>query len=150
MYPSKLWIAFSQQVWNARRISRKSSGSKRTESAVEPTMSQKSAVIFRRSGLIPLASAGGGSKLGNCDTSRSLRENSYRLSLYSIMPLGIHIVAAQTCTGEGPAHVRFGSKADICGAQRHVRFTPNSDRKSGHDHCGMSALPPIADMCGAK
>src|SRR5262245_37555026 len=23
--------------------------------------------------------------------------------------------------------VRFGSKADICGAQAHVRFTPNSD-----------------------
>jgi len=28
--------------------------------------------------------------------------------------------------------VRFGSKADICGAKGHVRFTPNSDRKSGH------------------
>src|SRR5262245_37603237 len=28
--------------------------------------------------------------------------------------------------------VRFGSKADICGAKRHVRFTPESDRKSGH------------------
>jgi hypothetical protein len=28
-------------------------------------------------------------------------------------------------------HVRFGSKADICSAQAHVRFTPNSDRKSG-------------------
>src|SRR5262245_55519675 len=27
--------------------------------------------------------------------------------------------------------VRFGSKADMCGAKRHVRFTPNSDRKSG-------------------
>jgi len=24
-------------------------------------------------------------------------------------------------------HVRFGSKADICSAQAHVRFTPNSD-----------------------
>ena len=23
--------------------------------------------------------------------------------------------------------VRFGSKADVCGAKRHVRFTPNSD-----------------------
>jgi len=29
-------------------------------------------------------------------------------------------------------HVRFGSLADICSATRHVRFTPNSDRKSGH------------------
>jgi hypothetical protein len=27
--------------------------------------------------------------------------------------------------------VRFGSKADMCSATRHVRFTPNSDRKSG-------------------
>src|SRR5215510_2245709 len=30
------------------------------------------------------------------------------------------------------ANVRFGSKADMCGAKRHVRFTPNSDRESGH------------------
>jgi hypothetical protein len=28
-------------------------------------------------------------------------------------------------------YVRFGSKADMCGAIRHVRFTPNSDRESG-------------------
>src|SRR5215813_2518332 len=27
-------------------------------------------------------------------------------------------------------YVRFGSKADICAAKRHVRFTPNSDRES--------------------
>jgi len=27
------------------------------------------------------------------------------------------------------AHVRFGSKADMCGAIVHVRFTPNSDKK---------------------
>jgi hypothetical protein len=31
------------------------------------------------------------------------------------------------------ANVRFGSKADICSAKRHVRFTPNSDRESGHE-----------------
>ena len=29
-------------------------------------------------------------------------------------------------------NVRFGSEADICGAKAHVRFTPNSDRESGH------------------
>src|SRR5262249_29910202 len=46
-------------------------------------------------------------------------------------------------------HVRFGSKADICSATRHVRFTPNSDRKSGLPQTVMSALPPKADMCGA-
>src|SRR5262245_7882014 len=28
--------------------------------------------------------------------------------------------------------VRFGSKADSCSAATHVRFTPNSDRESGH------------------
>jgi len=45
--------------------------------------------------------------------------------------------------------VRFGSKADICGAQRHVRFTPNSGSESGLPQTVMSALPPKADMCGA-
>src|SRR5262245_12374530 len=44
---------------------------------------------------------------------------------------------------------RFGSKADICSAQAHVRFTPNSDRESGLPQIIMSALPPKADMCGA-
>jgi hypothetical protein len=39
-------------------------------------------------------------------------------------------------------NVRFGSKADICSAKRHVRFTPNSDRESGFQHKVMSALPP--------
>ena len=36
------------------------------------------------------------------------------------------------------AHVRFGSKADICSAKEHVRFTP----ESGHVRCKtlMSAL----------
>ena len=29
-------------------------------------------------------------------------------------------------------HVRFGSEADTCSAQGYVRFTPNSDYKSGH------------------
>jgi len=48
------------------------------------------------------------------------------------------------------AHVRFGSKADMCAAISHVRFTPNSDRKSGHPQNVMSALPPIADMCSAR
>ena len=46
-------------------------------------------------------------------------------------------------------HFRFGSKADICGANRHVRFTPNSDRESGFPQKLMSALPLKADMCSA-
>ena len=33
------------------------------------------------------------------------------------------IVAAQTSSGKGVANVRFGSKADVCSAKRHVRFT---------------------------
>ena len=61
--------------------------------------------------------------------------------------------------------VRFGSLADMCGAKGHVRFAPNSDRKSGHaaamvmsalhlkaDVCGANrqvCFGPIADMCGA-
>src|SRR5215470_20265566 len=32
---------------------------------------------------------------------------------------------------KGPHDVRFGSKADICNAKRHVRFTP----ESGHSRC---------------
>src|SRR5262249_46717895 len=39
-------------------------------------------------------------------------------------------------------NVRFGSKADICTAPAHVRFTPNSDRESRHPQPVMSALPP--------
>src|SRR5262245_59139808 len=31
-----------------------------------------------------------------------------------------------------------------------VRFTPDGDRESGHRQPVMSALPPIADMCGAS
>jgi len=46
--------------------------------------------------------------------------------------------------------VRFGSKADMCAAPAHVRFTPNSDRESGHQQPVMSALPPKADMCSAR
>src|SRR5262249_13328156 len=51
--------------------------------------------------------------------------------------------------GKSKYDVRFGSKADICGATSHVRFTPNCDRKSGYLRFVMSALPPRADMCSA-
>jgi hypothetical protein len=40
-------------------------------------------------------------------------------------------------------------KADICAAKTHVRFTPNSDRKSGFPQMVMPALPPKADMRSA-
>jgi hypothetical protein len=41
-----------------------------------------------------------------------------------------------------PGDVRFGSEADMCAAKRHVRFTPNSDRKSGHST--VSAIRRVA------
>src|SRR5262245_35015661 len=55
------------------------------------------------------------------------------------------MVATSMGTQKRP-HVRFGSKADICGAKRHVRFAPESDRESGHPQTVMSALPPKADI----
>src|SRR5262245_35872054 len=45
---------------------------------------------------------------------------------------------------------QYRSKADVRTAKRHVRFTPNSDRESGFSQTVMSALPPKADMCGAR
>src|SRR5262249_36853714 len=42
-------------------------------------------------------------------------------------------------------NVRFGSKADMCAAKRHVCFTPNSDRESGHRPYSMtSSARPIS------
>src|SRR5512135_1729759 len=38
-------------------------------------------------------------------------------------------------------NVRFGSKADICGATSHVRFTPDNDRESDFSQKVVSALP---------
>ena len=37
------------------------------------------------------------------------------------------------------AFVRFGSKADICSAKRHVRFTPNSGHVRCNSVCPLSA-----------
>jgi len=37
----------------------------------------------------------------------------------------------------------------MCSAKPHVRFTPESDRESGFSQTVKSALPPIAEMCGA-
>jgi hypothetical protein len=37
------------------------------------------------------------------------------------------------------ADVCFGSLGDISGTCRHVRFAPDSDRKSGHAGCRLSA-----------
>jgi hypothetical protein len=43
--------------------------------------------------------------------------------------------------------VRFESKAGICAATAHVRFTPNSDPESEIPQKAMSALAPKADIC---
>ena len=40
------------------------------------------------------------------------------------------------------ADVRIGSKADVCVAKPHVRFTPNSDRKSRHATNGHVRFTP--------
>jgi hypothetical protein len=60
------------------------------------------------------------------------------------------MVATLACAQEGVVlkarNVRFGSKADMCSAKRHVRFTPNSDHESGHVPMVVSALPPKADI----
>jgi hypothetical protein len=63
-------------------------------------------------------------------------------------PQGFVLIQINRFSDRG-RHVRFGSQADICSAKRRVRFTPNSDRESGHAAMVMSALPPKADMCGA-
>jgi hypothetical protein len=66
--------------------------------------------------------------------------------------LKTHRINPYKCCGrakQNEGHVRFGSKADMCSARRHVRFTPNSDRESGLPQTVMSASPPKADMCGA-
>src|SRR5262249_40165569 len=63
-----------------------------------------------------------------------------------------YIFSKPSRMSDGPVrgtHVRFGSKADICSAKRHVCFTPNSDRESEIPQKAMSALPPKADMCNA-
>ena len=44
-------------------------------------------------------------------------------------------------------HVRFGSKADMCSAQAHVRFTPRKRHQMRHS--GMSALGQKRTFGGA-
>ena len=41
-------------------------------------------------------------------------------------------------------HVRFGSKADMCAAKRHVRFTP----ESGHVQCNYGC--PLSPNSGHR
>jgi hypothetical protein len=45
--------------------------------------------------------------------------------------------------------VRFGSKADICGAKSHVRFTPESDIKCDRWGCPLRAKSGLM-QCSKK
>ena len=57
--------------------------------------------------------------------------------------IALGIVASETKVMEELFDVRFGSKADMCSAKRHVRFTP----ESGHVRCKKNVrFVPIADM----
>src|SRR5690348_12765738 len=81
------------------------------------------------------------------------RFGNHRAASFSPSTLRTHRSGSNRHTGRGyvvAADVRFGSQADICVATSHVRFTVNSDRKSGLRQTVMSALPLKADMCGAK
>ena len=68
------------------------------------------------------------------------------------------IVSTQSSIPKGAGHetanVRFGSKADICSAKRHVRFAPNSGRvqcTSGCPLCAKSGHCALFDhLVGAR
>jgi hypothetical protein len=46
---------------------------------------------------------------------------------------------ATSCFSRKLCDVRFGSKADICSANRHVRFTPNSEHVQRTGSCPLWA-----------
>jgi hypothetical protein len=58
-----------------------------------------------------------------------------------------HIFALPSKARGATSDVRFGSEADARTAKRHVRFTPNSDRKSRHAANGHVRFTP---ECVAK
>ena len=70
-----------------------------------------------------------------------------RIELSSVMPSTTRRARRQQkASGQCPLWVRSGH----CSATADVRFTLNSDRESGFSQKAMSALPPKADMCGAR
>src|SRR5215471_17401947 len=56
-----------------------------------------------------------------------LKTRGNRVGLWSLVKTSV-LDQKRMCVCGALAHVRFGSKADMCSAKRHVRFTP----KSGH------------------
>src|SRR5215470_3519193 len=69
-------------------------------------------------------------------TERRRARRTYVATLHAEIPTSIQLTGFAVEVDPSPIwnwpHVRFGSIADICSAKRHVRFTPNSDGKSGH------------------
>src|SRR6516164_10785607 len=65
-------------------------------------------------------------------TERRRARRTYVATLHAEIPTSIQLTGFAIEVDPSPIwnwpHVRFGSKADICSAKRHVRFTP----KSGH------------------
>src|SRR3974390_767627 len=99
-------------------ISRISSGSNRFDSSVEPTMSQKTTVRFRRSTLTPRDPENGGSLPDNCDTRRPFCELSERIvaTLYHCF---LHLSSRIFCWfGE---HSRDGLRPSTSCRKRHPR-----------------------------
>ena len=85
---------------------------------------------------------------------RSSTRNQFKFDAFTHLSLLIYpktkVAPEDHCLPIGlRANVRFGSKADVCVAKPHVRFTPDSDRKSGLPQKAMSASPPKADACAA-
>jgi hypothetical protein len=79
--------------------------------------------------------------------SGSLYKTAHISRIGAITLRPIEIIASAITGHLVLRNVRFGSKADMCGAKRYVRFAPVSDRESRHPETVMSALPPKADMC---
>src|SRR4029453_19108224 len=46
---------------------------------------------------------------------------------------------AQSLLSGLPRHLRFGSKADMCSAKGHVRFTPESGHRNNYGRSGSNA-----------
>src|SRR5262245_14499470 len=92
-----------------------------------------------------LERAGNGKPLGWDELQKLWEETTLKYDLEKAR--GSYDVKAHIRQSPDECHVRFGSKADVRTAKRHVRFTPNSDRESGHRQTVMSALSPKADMC---
>jgi hypothetical protein len=71
--------------------------------------------------------------------------NSRRLT-FSPPRVRAAMVATPAGARKGSAHVRFGSEADMCSAKGHVRFTPESDRESGHAANGHVCFTPKSGL----